>query len=885
MSQLKFSQYNAEYISGVLSLREPQKKSLEILEEVLEYIDIKKNLDLEDALNSVKKLYPTCTDFERDFASITFALATGVGKTRLIGAFITHLYTCKGIKNFFVVAPGTTVYKKLIQDIGDPSNPKYVFNGVGCFNNPPNIITGDDYQDRQLNLFNSEVNIFIFNIDKFNKETAKLKDFNEYLGESFFDKISNLEDLVLIMDESHHYRAEKGMGVLNELKPLMGLELTATPLVNIDGKQVPFKNVVYEFPLSLAIEKGYTRTPFAVTRTDIDFFNFGDEQLDKLMLSDGVICHEKVRNRLIQYANDNDLKLVKPFMLVVCKDIDHADWVEKYIKSSEFFDGKYKNKVIKIHSKLKGSESEENLRLLLEVEKNDNTVEIVIHVNVLKEGWDVNNLYTIVPLRTASSKILREQMIGRGLRLPYGERMEDLEIDAVMLTAHDKFKEILEEAQKGDSIFKAGNVIKVEEIPQEEIKYSQLSMELTENERLNKLYSSTNLGKSKKNDEFLLTSFEKVTDEITENIHRKKSASISNEEKKEIVKNLTEKIILDEDLSTVFQHNEFPYMDWIEELVEDTYVEIKEKYIPIPRIKITDKGVVEYRFVDFNINLSLFQHAPIENELLIQNLADLSERINLKNIDAIDFDGFKPESQLLSLLRKKPEIDYQKCSELLFKLINNVCNHYESKFSKNGMKNIVMMNKGDISDKIYHQLMQNFYCENGLLVEEVISLQEYNYKHVYNYIEKKDLFDSYESNIRNILFENVNKGVFSQVKFDSNPELLFARILEHSDEVQKWLRPNINDFNITYNNGKHYIPDFVVETSNKIYLVEVKGEDKINNPDVIAKKHRAVRYCEVVTRWGKANGYKPWEYTFIPSLKIKENSTFSALVNQFKETT
>lgn len=49
-------------------------------------------------------------------------------------------------------------------------------------------------------------------------------------------------------------------------------------------------------------------------------------------------------------------------------------------------------------------------------------MEIVIHVNMLKEGWDVNNLYTIVPLRTAASKILREQMVGRGLRLPYGER-------------------------------------------------------------------------------------------------------------------------------------------------------------------------------------------------------------------------------------------------------------------------------------------------------------------------------------------------------------------------------------------------------------------------------------------------------------------------------
>ena len=70
---------------------------------------------------------------------------------------------------------------------------------------------------------------------------------------------------------------------------------------------------------------------------------------------------------------------------------------------------------------MSGVETETNTKLLLEVEKVDNPVEIVIHVNMLKEGWDVNNLYTIVPLRTASSKILREQMVGRGLRLPYGE--------------------------------------------------------------------------------------------------------------------------------------------------------------------------------------------------------------------------------------------------------------------------------------------------------------------------------------------------------------------------------------------------------------------------------------------------------------------------------
>lgn len=196
-----------------------------------------------------------------------------------MGAFIAYLYTQHNIKNFFVVAPNTTIYEKFKRDLSDWNSNKYVFKGLGCFSTPPQIITDDDYRTKNLEIFDSEVYIFVFNIDKFNKEDANMKKVNELLGDSFYQYLSNLPDLVLIMDESHHYRAEKGAQALNELHPLLGLELTATPLVASGSKQIPFKNVVYEYPLSRAIEDGYTRTPFAVTRSDIDFYNFGDEQL------------------------------------------------------------------------------------------------------------------------------------------------------------------------------------------------------------------------------------------------------------------------------------------------------------------------------------------------------------------------------------------------------------------------------------------------------------------------------------------------------------------------------------------------------------------------------------------------------------------------------
>src|SRR4030042_1804761 len=223
----------ATSIKNRLSLRPPQEKSLNILAELADKLTLKKNVDLTAELEKVKSSYPTCTDFERKFPSICFALATGVGKTRLMGAFVAYLYLAKGIKNFFVLAPNLTIYDKLINDFSVNAHPKYVFQGIGEFvHNQPVIITGDNYTNAKL--FDSDVHINIFNISKINAETRsgnppRIKRLSEFLGESYFNYLSNLVDLVLLMDESHHYRADRGMEVINELNPILGLELPATP--------------------------------------------------------------------------------------------------------------------------------------------------------------------------------------------------------------------------------------------------------------------------------------------------------------------------------------------------------------------------------------------------------------------------------------------------------------------------------------------------------------------------------------------------------------------------------------------------------------------------------------------------------------------------------
>ena len=337
-----FPEYTVENIASRMSLRTPLVNSLEILEDFFKKIDVSKDIDLSEALHTIHSKYPTLTSFEHDFLSLTFAIATGVGKTRLMGAFITYLYTQYNIKNFLIVAPGKTVYDKLKKDFSDPSYAKYVFNGIGCFSvNPPSVYFDDDYRYTGKLFSNDDIHIFIYNIDKFNKENVLMKKENEFLGDSFFGKLVSLPDLVVLMDESHHYRADKASKTINELKPLLGLELTATPITQSGKKEEKFKNVIYEYSLASAIRDGYVRTPFAITRANISFYNFGDEQLDRQMLHDGILNHEKVKRELELYSKDNNARLVKPFALVVCKDIAHAQEIEKYIKSDDFFNGKY----------------------------------------------------------------------------------------------------------------------------------------------------------------------------------------------------------------------------------------------------------------------------------------------------------------------------------------------------------------------------------------------------------------------------------------------------------------------------------------------------------------------------------------------------------------
>ena len=151
--------------------------------------------------------------------------------------------------------------------------------------------------------------------------------------------LAALPDLVLLMDESHA-TASAGVRAINELKPIMGLELTATPYVQSGQTPVPFMNVVLDYPLRQAMEDGFVKEPAVVTRKNFNAAGMEANELERLKLEDGVRLHEQTKVELETYARElgDGTEIVKPFVLVIARDTTHAAELLRLIQDG-FFDG------------------------------------------------------------------------------------------------------------------------------------------------------------------------------------------------------------------------------------------------------------------------------------------------------------------------------------------------------------------------------------------------------------------------------------------------------------------------------------------------------------------------------------------------------------------
>ena len=878
-------------ISSRLSLRRPQNESLNILARVLEKIELSKDPNLKRDLEVIKEMYPSVQDFERDFPSICFALATGVGKTRLMGAFISYLYLTGRSHRFFVLAPNLTIYEKLQEDF-NPQSPKYVFRGIQEFKtNPPVIITGENYQDGKgvrfdESKFRGQGRLFedgdtpfinIFNISKINaaenkvgatkSSTPRIKRLQETIGESYFEYLANLPDLVMLMDEAHHYRATKGADAINELKPMLGIELTATPKTT-GAKPVDFKNIIYAYSLAEALNDEYVKTPAVATRTDFKPEQYTPEQVERFKLEDGIWHHEDVKAEIESHASNYDKEIVKPFMLVVAKDTNHARQVREILESDEFFEGAYKGKVAEIHSKQSGAEADENIQRLISIENPREPTEIVIHVNKLKEGWDVTNLYTIVPLRASASEILTEQTIGRGLRLPYGEKTGVDAIDRLTIIAHDKFQDIVDRANDPNSIIKRVITIgndgdiphgRSQSISVQPLASAESIIEDTQHQQIAEETIRVVRGYEELKNSGELSEPEiqaKIVKEVSENTKPEQEAKGL---KKAMVKEIVEK-------------------------VTNNFVKFT---IDIPDIIFTPSQEVTYRFHDFDLdNLEQLQFKPSNDDILIQSLHGDGRKL-LSREDDYDKEQ-NPENYIIERLREYDAIDYDEYADLLYKLTRQAVAHIQSYLSDEGdVKNVLLHNQIKIAEFIVAQLMQNY----SQTPTEYTATTRRRFKTLKPFDcniqegTKPQNFRSTlkdKSNIRKMLFNGFTKCCYPLQKFDSaEGELSFARVLEDDAKVLRWMKPSPGFFKIEYK-GISYEPDFVVETADAKYICEPKMASEMESDAVLAKKEAAVRWRDHANQNAKKNGDKPWHYALIPHDAITANSSFDGLMDKYK---
>jgi len=723
-----------------------------------------------------------------------------------------------------------------------------------------------------------------------------MKRLQETIGESYYGYLSKLDDLVLLMDEAHRYRASAGAKAINELRPILGLELTATPKTVGAGSQ-PFKNVIYSYNLGQAMADGFVKEPAVATRKDFDPKSVSADRLERIKLEDAVHYHDHVTVELDRYHRVSGRPKVHPFMLVVAQDTDHARAIRQYVESDDFFKGRFKNKVAEVHSALTGQESDEAMGRLVALES-DTRTEIVIHVNKLKEGWDVTNLFTIVPLRASASDILTEQTLGRGLRLPYGARVAkgDLEefaaVDRLTVIAHDRFDEVIQKAKEPGSIVQMASVIIGEGGD-----ISPTGTTLIEAPSFADILVTgaqpaiPGLAETPQKDLVFHTPGDiqaaNVTLQVIQRYERKLGsveALGSPEIQKKIVEEVSELVKpLQASLEGVVKAPD------IKKVVADVTKTVVEKTISIPKIVVLPKKQVTFHFDDFDLqDLATINQRPISDELLIENMRT-GARVFLARTAGTQLE-FRPEDYIVRHLIEQNEIDYDANADLLYKLAGQVVQRVRSYLATDAeVENVLISHGRQLAEFVFAQMMQH-YRETPMGEDDY----EVRVTHGYTLLRPQPFNVPNGQSARNfkqavIPASDTKRHVFGGFatccyplqRFDSDPERRFAVLLDGDTTVEKWMKPGKAQFQIDFRSGEAYEPDFVVEAKDRILICEVKADDEMTDAEVLAKANAATKWCKAATEHAAKNHGKPWSYVLVPDNQILANASLDGLAARF----
>ena len=483
----------------------------EAVETVIYLHDVVKVKDKYDLMRFDASGVVSAGMFPESWTRFVVKMATGSGKTKVLSLLIAWSYfhrlyeeDSNLARNFLLIAPNIIVLDRLRTD----------FDGLRIFYTDP-IVPDDGYQDKnwkndfslslhiqdEVRVTQKTGNIFLTNIHRVYESsdtipTAQDEDTSDYFlgtkpanatNESRVDLsaiVRDVDELVILNDEAHHVHDERMAwfksieDIHNKLKMKgselsMQIDVTATPKHN---NGAIFVQTISDYPLVEAIHQEVVKHPVlpdSASRAKLQerqSSKFTERYADYLHL--GYLEWKKVY--------DEHKKLKKAVLFVMTDDTKNCDEVSEYLQNTY---PELKDAVLTIHTKDNGEISEsvsgkskEELEKLRkesnEIDTWDSPYKAIVSVLMLKEGWDVRNVTTIVGLRAYSSRanILPEQTLGRGLRRMY--RGEDIQ-EFVSVVGTDAFMDFVESIKSegvelerkpmgGDSAPKAPIVVEVD---------------------------------------------------------------------------------------------------------------------------------------------------------------------------------------------------------------------------------------------------------------------------------------------------------------------------------------------------------------------------------------------------------------------------------------
>ncbi|MEA5116472.1 MAG: DEAD/DEAH box helicase family protein [Propionicimonas sp.] len=397
-----------------------------LVEQVAHTLDLRK--PNRDALDTLAR----ALDRSEPGAELVADLATGVGKTYIAGGLLDYLYAA-GVSNVIIVTPGSTIQRKTVDNL-TPGNRKYL---RGLQSNPL-VVTLDSLERGEVGAALDDperFKVFVMTVQSLlrpnSTDARRAHRAHETIGVSLYNYLQEADDLVVIADEHHVYysgNAKRFQAAIDDLRPAALIGLTATP------HAISAPNVVYRYPLSEAIADGYVKIPVLVSRRD------GMADL-RTQMADGLTLLSAKASAMRAYCVMTRRAYVEPVLFMVATTIDEAIQIRDLLAGPDMLGDP--SKVLLVTSE----EPDKTLALLDTLEDEGSPIQAVVSVGMLKEGWDVKNVYVIASVRSLESQLLTEQILGRGLRLPFGSRIGNPMLDTVEVLSHRSFASLLSQAR------------------------------------------------------------------------------------------------------------------------------------------------------------------------------------------------------------------------------------------------------------------------------------------------------------------------------------------------------------------------------------------------------------------------------------------------------